>query len=245
MDSHNKSDQEHSMEQEKAGPQKSQKKGSNQTIKSKTRGTTEPIANKSGFMSRQLADQIKTVFVVGLLCLWLATLKSGVNVPAKREAWWHFVILSVFALLLWLFWGRKKVRSPRLWWGLLCVMVGFVWLTYWISGISFPTGFFIVLAIGLFIWAVVLFLALVLIMARWEAEGKLGKAITWVVRQGDNVYWPLSLLALLTSVLMGWTRLWDAGARGWWMDPLLYLGLLMAIVVALVHPLTRHRGGES
>jgi len=240
MDSHNKSDEEHSMEQEKAGLQKSQKKRNNQTIRSKTRGTTEPIDQ----VIRQLADQLITVFIVGLLCLWLAALRSEVDVPAERGAWWHFMILSVFALLLWLFWGRKKVHRPRLRWVLLCVLIGFVWLTYLISGISFTTVFFVVLAILLLILAVLLLLALVFIMTRWGAEGKLGKAITKGVRWGDYFYWPLSLVAVMASVWLGWKMLWDTGMRGWWMTPLLYLTVLVFIVVGLVHSLTSHSGGK-
>jgi len=204
----------------------------------------EPQGNKSGVIGRQLGDQLKTVFIVGLLSLWLAALKSGVNVALKRQPWWYSAITSALVLLLYFLWGIKKVPVRGLRWATPFVMVGFVWIAYWISGLSFPAGLFIWLAGGLFIWAFVLFLALILIMTRWRSKGKLSKAIKWIVKWGDIAYWPLSFIVLLTSVLLGWIRLWDAGVRGWWMDPLLVLGVLMSIVVALTS-LGRTRQDES
>ena len=202
-------------------------------------------ANRSRLIIRQLADQLITVFIVGLLCLWLAAMRSEVDVPAERGTWWHFVILSVFALLLWLFWGRKKVHSSRLRWVLLCVMVGFVWLAYWIGGISFPTAFFTGLGTVLLIGAVFLLLVLALTMTAWRAGGKLDKAVTKVVRWGGYSYWPLLLIAIMASVVQGFKMLWDTGMRGWWMTPLLYIAVLVLIVVGLVYALTSTSGGAS
>jgi hypothetical protein len=204
---------------------------------------TEPLANKSGVIGRQLADQLKTVFVVALLSLWLVMLNSRVTTTPKRLEWWPLVILSVLAPILYLFWRRKRVHGFRLWLP-PCVVVVFIWIAYWISGVSLPAGLFIGLAIGLLAWAVVLFLALILIMTRWGSKGKLGKVIMWGAEWGEYIYWPLSFLVLLTSVLLGWIRLWDAGMRGWWMDPLLVLGVLMAVVVAFTS-LVQNIKGES
>lgn len=230
------------MEQEKAGLQKSQKKEKNQTIKSKTRSTTEPPANKSELM-RQVADQLKTVFIVGLLCLWLSTLKPEVNVHVERGPWLPWLIVSVL-LFSWVVYSRKKVRWPKLRWVFPFAAVALLWLMYLLSGVSFPTIFFTGLAVFLLAWTVLLLLTLVLIMTRWRAEGKLGKTITCGVKQGDYFYWQLSVLILLLSVVRGWTILWDVGMRGWWMDPLLYLGVLVFIVVGLVYPLTSRSGGK-
>ena len=192
---------------------------------------TEPLANKSGVISRQLADQLKTVFVVALLSLWLVTLNSTVTATPKRLEWWPLVILSVLAPLVYLFWRRKRVHGFKLWLPPGVVVV-FIWIAYWISGVPLPAGLFVGLAIGLLIWAVVLFLALILITTRWGSEGKLGNVIMRGAEGGEYIYWPLSFLVLLTSILLGWFSLWDAGMRDWWMDPLLILGVLMAVVVA-------------
>jgi len=172
-------------------------------------------------------------------------MRSEVDVPAERGTWWHFVILSVFALLLWLFLGRKKVHNSRLRWVLLCVMVGFVWLAYGIRGISFPTAFFTGLGTVLLIGAVFLLLVLVLTMTAWRAGGKLDKAVTKVVRWGGYSYWPLLLIAIMASVVQGFKMLWDTGMRGWWMTPLLYIAVLVLIVVGLVYALTSTSGGAS
>lgn len=189
------------------------------------------LANKSRVISGQLTDQLKTVFIVALLSLWLATLNSKLTATPKRLEWWPLVILSILAPLIYVLWARKRVHGFRLWLP-PCVMVVFIWIAYLISGIQLPAGLFVGLAIGLLVWAVVLFLALILIMTRWGSEGKLGNAIMRGAEWGEYIYWPLSFLALLTSVLLGWFTLWDADMRGWWMDPLLVLGVLMAVVVA-------------
>lgn len=220
------------------------KKDNNQTIKNKTSGTTKPPANKSGLM-RQLADQLATVFIVALLCLWLAAKRSEVSEPAIRMTWWYCVIFSVFALFLWLFLERKRIRSPKLWWVSLIVVIVFIWSLYGISGISFQSGFFIGLAIFLLIWVAVLFVALALIMTKWGMEGKLGKIITWVIREGGHAYWQLAVLVAFTSIFMGWKMLWDTGMRCWWMTPLLGLGLLVFFVVALIYSWTSNSGDKQ
>ncbi len=227
-------------------PPKSPRNPKAQTARGETGGTTELLANTSGVVDRQLADQLSTVFVVGLLTLWLVILKSGraIEAPVERDPWWYFLIFSILVLLLWWFWVRKKVRHPRLRWVLPCMMIGFIWLIYWISGVSFPTAFFIILTAVLFIWAVVLLLALLLIRTRW-GQNKLGKAITWCVLRGDHIYSPLSFLVLFTSVLQGWKSLHDAGATGWWMYALLLVGVLMSAVVALVRSWPSHSESES
>lgn len=209
---------------------------------SKAAPQTEPPANKSGLV-RQLADQLTTVFIVGILCLWLAATRPEVNVPAERLPWWYFVILSAVALPLWLLVGRKKDIHPRRRWGFFCVALGLIWLMYLIQGISFGSGFFYSLAGILLIWAALLLLALFLLTTRWGAEGKLGKAITWAIKQ-RNVYDPLSILVVFASIFLGWKMLWDTGIRDWWMTPLLLLGLLVLVAVGLVYSLTSHRGGK-
>jgi len=207
--------------------------------KDKTRGITEPPANKSRLM-RQLANQLTTVFIVALLCLWLAATRSEVIVHVERPVWWYFVILSACALFLWLFVGRKRTITPRRRWGFFCVALGFIWSYYGISWISFGSGFFKWLAIFLLIWMAFLLLTLGLITTRRGIEGKLGKAITWVVMQGDYFYWPLSVLVVFASIFLGWKMLWDTGMRGWWMTPLLCLGILLFFVVWLVYLFTNH-----
>jgi hypothetical protein len=216
-----------------------EKKGDNQTMKSKTRGTTMPPANKSELM-RQLANQLTTVFLVALLCLWLAVTRSGVSVPIQRMPWWCFVILSAFALFLWLFKGRKKIRTKR-WWVSLCIALGFIWLTYFILGISFGSGFFTGLAIFMLTWAALLLLVLGLVATKWGTEGKLGKAITWIIKQRE-VYWPLSALVVFASIFLGWKMLRDAGVQDRWMTPLFLGGMLVFFAVWLVYLFTDHSG---
>lgn len=222
-------------------------KSEERTIHSKTRGTTEPLVNESGLKTRQLADQLKTVFVAGLLSLWAAELRSGVSVPPPRESWWHFVFVSALVLVLYLVWGRKKI--PRPWrWVFLCGMLGYLWLFYYISGILvsiwFPRG----LAIFLFAWTLFLLFAIVPTMYGPWGERKLGKVVTRVVKQGDSFMLLLSFFVLFTSILLGLGRLSNAGERGWWMDALLILGMIVIISYVVIYPVY-HRasrsGGES
>lgn len=219
----------------------------NQAIKSKTGGTIKTPANKSGDVKRQLADQLKTAFIVGLLSLWLwaTTLKSGANVPATKEPWWHFVIASALVLVVWSLWMRKKGLNFRRYWWFPCVVVAVMYLTYWIRGVSVPEEFFRILAIVLFIFASILLLALVLVMIGFGGDGKLGNTIRGVVIRGSYVSWSLSLVALAASVILGWSRLSDAGATGWWMDALILLGLAIIAVVSLVPPWAIDSKGES
>jgi hypothetical protein len=181
---------------------------------------------------------------MGLLTLWLATLKSA---PGRREEWWVYVILSVVVLVLWFVWWRKRVRSA-LGWRLPLVMLalieGLIWFTYWISGVSTNVVVLEIIGYGLLVWAVLLFSALCLVMVRSGTKGKLGKAISKAAEWGDAASAPLSVTLLSSSVVLGWSRLWDAGHRGLVMDVLLYLGVLMCFVVALA-PSSSHNEGDS
>jgi len=193
---------------------------------------------------RQLADQLIVVFVVGLLCLWLAATRLEVHVPAERGEWWHFVILSVFAVLLWLFVGRRKMRSPRYRWALLCVMVAFVWFSYLIAGISVPPAFFTVLGIVLLIAAALLLLGLIVTMVAWRAEREPHKIIIKIARCGSLFCWPLTLIAISASVLQGLAALSGLGVTGWWLTPLAYTAVSVLIVAGLAYTLTSTSGGD-
>lgn len=223
----------HPANQETVGIQERRQKEKGQTVESEMKSATKPQASTSGDVSRQLADQLKTVFVAALLSLWAATLRLGENVPVKRGAWLPWVIASVF-LFFWVVYRREKIRWPKLRWVLPFVAVALLWLMYLISGFSFPIGFYTSVAIGLLVWTVLLLAVLLIVMTRGLTEGKMGRTIRRFVTWGGSVSLPVTLFVLLTSVLLGWTRLWNAGMRGWWMDPLLYLGTIIFVVVALV-----------
>jgi hypothetical protein len=201
------------------------------------RGTTEPPANKSRLM-RQLADQLITVFIVALLCLWLAATRSEVNVPVERGPWLPWLIASVL-LFSWAVYRRKNIRWPKLRWVLPFAAVAFLWLMYLIIGLSFPTEFFIGLAIFFLICTALLLLALGLIKTRWGIKGKLGKAITWVTKQKD-IYWPLSVLVVFASIFLGWKMLLDAGVGHCWTKLFLWGGILVFLVVCWVYLSTSH-----
>lgn len=213
-------------------------------MNSKTADTGKPLVNRPRAVSRQLVDQLKTAFIMGLLTLWLATLKSA---PGKREGWWIFVILSVAVLVFWFVWRQRKGRSILRWWlpfVMLAVIEGLIWFTYWISGVS--TNVFVLEIIGyiLLAWAALLFSALFLFMFKCGKEGKLGKAISKVAEWGEAANAPLSVALLSSSVILGWSRLWSAGHRGLGMEVLLYLGVAMLFIVALA-PSSSHNESDS
>ena len=193
---------------------------------------------------RQLADQLTVVFVVGLLCLWLAATRLEVHVPAERGGWWHFVILSVFAVLLWLFVGRDKMRSRRGKWVLLCLMVAFVWFSYFIMGISIPPAFFTGLGIFLLLAAALLLLGLIVTMVAWRAGREPHKIVTTIARCGSLFCWPLTLVAISASVLQGLAALSGLGVTGWWLAPLAYTAVSVLTMAGLAYALTSTSKGD-
>lgn len=190
---------------------------------------TDQLVNKFGVTSRQLADQLKTVFVALLVSIYATVLMSGTNVPLQREPWWHFVIVSVVVPPIWWFMGRKKL-SKGWWWGSLCFVLGYVWFLYWISGIRLPTLFFIIFVIFLLGWTLLDLFALVLKIHRPWKEGKMSRVIAPIVKRLDSVSWPLGVFVLTTSVLLGLMRLMEPGMIGFCMDALLILGMIVIIV---------------
>lgn len=205
------------------------------------RGTTELPANKSS-LKRQLANQLTTVFIVALLCCWLAATKSEVNVPAERGPWLPWLIASVL-FFSWVVYRRENIRWPKLRWVLPFAAVAFLWLMYLIIGLPFPTEFFIGLAILFLICTALLLLVLGLITTRWGTKGKLGKAITWVTKQRD-VYGQLSVLVVFASIFLGWKMLRDAGVGDCWTKPFLWGGVLVFLVVGWVYLSTSHSGSN-
>ncbi len=203
---------------------------------------TKTLPNESAFKLRQLAEQLKTVFVALLVSILSTQLMSGVNLPLKREPWWHFVIVSVVAVLIWWFLGRKKIPRGR-WWGSLCGVIAYVWFLYYISGTSFPVGVLWLFASVLFLWTLFDLFAIVLITrSSWE-EGKIGKCTALGVEKLDSVSLPLGLFVLVTSVFLGWLRLLNAGLRGWLMNGLLVMGIIVMIAyeVAIFQWVSRGR----
>ena len=193
---------------------------------------TDQLVDKFGITSRQLADQLKTVFVALLVSIYATELMSGTNMPLQREPWWHFVILSVAVPFIWWFIGRKKL-SKSWWWGSLCFVLGYLWILYGISGIRFPAWFFMIFVIFLLGWTLLDLFALVLKMRRPWKEGKLSKVIAPIVKRLDPASWLLGLFVLITSILLGWMRLMKPGVSGFWMDALLILGMIVIIVYAI------------
>lgn len=212
------------------------------TKKTKAAPQPESLTNKSE-LKRQLAYQLTTVFIVALLCLWLAATRTEVSVLAVRMPWWYFVIISAIALPLWLLMGRKKNARPRRRWGLFCVALGFIWLMYFILWIPFESAFFYSLAGVLLALTVLLLLYLGLIITGRGTETKLGKVIKWIVEQ-RGFYEPLSALVVFASIFLGWKMLGDAGLSDWWMIPLFLLGMLVFVVVGLVYVCTSHSGSN-
>jgi cytochrome bd-type quinol oxidase subunit 2 len=209
------------------------------TRKTQSAPQPEPPVSKSEPM-RQLADQLATVFVVALFCIWLAVTRPEATVQTERMAWWYFVILSAFALFLWLFMLRKKDISLKRRWGFFCVVIAYIWATYFISGVSFGCCFFKWLAIGLLVWSALIVLAMGLIIIGWGAKGNQGKVIKWAAKQGDSLHWPLLVLVVFASIFFGWKMLSDTGTQYWWLTPLLYIGVIVFIVIALIYAWTSH-----
>lgn len=211
-------------------------------VHTKTMKQPELPANKSGLM-RQLAYQITTVFIVALLCLWLAATRTEVSVLAVRMPWWYFVIISAIALPLWVLIGRKKQTHPLRRWGLFCGALGFIWLMYFILWIPFDSTFFYSLAGILLVLTVLLLSDLGLIAIGWGTEGKLGKVTKWGVKQ-SGFYEPLSALVVFASIFLGWKMLGDTGVSDFWMTLLFFLGLLIFVVVEAIYMLTNNGGDK-
>lgn len=212
-------------------------------MNTKTGVEGELLANRPRAVIRQLVDQLKTAFIMGLLVLWLATLKSA---PGTREAYWVFVILSVAVALFWFVWRWKKRHALRGWlpFVMLGVMEGLIWFTYWISGVSTNVLELEIIGYLLLLWAGLLLLALVLVMVGRGTNGKLGKAISKGAEWGNNANAQLSVASLSCSVILGWSRLLNAGYRGWWIVVLLYLGVAMIYIVALAPMFYHNEGGR-
>lgn len=183
-------------------------------------------------VGKQLSDQLKTAFISVLLVLWIPALNLSGNATPMRGPWLPWVIASII-LFSWFVYWRKRVRRRKFRWVYPFVAVIALWLMYFISGFSLPNWSFAIIAAVLSLWTICLLIALLLIMARMLPEGKPVKVIRRFATVGKAILWPLTVLVLLTSVLLGWTSIWNAGMRGWWMDPLLYLGILIFIVVAM------------
>jgi hypothetical protein len=211
------------------------------TRKAKAALQPELPVNKSE-LKRQLANQLTTVFIVALLCLWLAVTRSEVSTPVERGSCllWLIASIIVFAVVfVWFACKRKRVRWPKWWWGFPFAAAAFLWVMYLILGIPFPDTFFLGLAILLLTWAVLLLLALFLIKTRWGIERKLGKAITCVIKQ-KYIYDLLSILVAFAGIFLGWKMLADAGVRDCYLIPLLLGGMLVFFVVVLVYACTSH-----
>jgi len=193
-------------------------------------GIATPHAAGSGDVGRQLSEQLKNAFIVALLVFWVSTL----DVTAKRPSWVIWAIGSVALFLFIVFsYPKKKLRRPKLRWVLPFLAVGLLWLMYFLTGVSVSSVYFKVLAIVLILWTVPLFLALItLMLKKTSSQGKLDGAIMQFASGGDIVSWYLTLVALFFSVILGWTRLWNAGIKDWWMEPILIWGIIIFVVVA-------------
>jgi transcriptional regulator with XRE-family HTH domain len=200
---------------------------------------------KKSELMRQLADQLTAVFIVALLCLWLAVTRPGKSAAIKTTSWpwWCFAILSVITLFIWLIMGRKRNVRPKLWWTAFGVALAIIWFQYLIKKVYIGSGFFFGLADFLLIWAALLLLAIGLITTKWGTKGKLGQAITWVIKQ-RYIYDPLSILVAFSGIFLGWTMLVNAGVKDWWLIPLLFGGLLVFFIVGLVYACTSHSGSN-
>jgi hypothetical protein len=181
---------------------------------------------------RQLADQLHPVFIAGLILLYVTTLKL---VPVGRGPWLPWLVASVL-LFLWVVYNRNKVPWPKLRWVFPFAVVALLWLMYLLSGVSLPVVFIQGLAIFVLVWAVFLVVALLRVMICRRTEGKSDKVIRHFDRWGESVYWQIANFVLLSSILLGWTRLWNAGMRGWWIDALLYLGIIVFISCIFARP---------
>lgn len=210
----------------------------NQTITNKTKSTTDLPASELGLM-KELADQLKTVFIAGLLLLWATTLESG---PVERGSWVPWLIGSVF-LFCWAFFylRGKRISRPKLRWLAASAAAALLWLGYLLLGVSLPTGFLRLLAVVLLVWTILLFVTLLFVMSKKSIKGRLGDAIQRFTKWGGSFYWPLAVLVLLVSVLSAWARLWNSGTQDWWMRPILYFGIVVFIVVGIAIPISLNR----
>ena len=207
-----------------------------QLIKSKMNSENKtPIDDSEKIEARRkLADQLKTGFVAALLILWVAALRSSGNIQVQRGSWLVWTIGSVVLFFLLLIYRKKNIRWPKLRWVLPLGAVALLWGMYFLSGISFPVGFFTSIAIILLLWTIVLAAALFIATTKLP-DGKVGIGIIEFTRWGDRLSWILTVFVFLMSILLGWTRLWNAGMRGWWMDPLLYLGIVIFLIFIYYH----------
>ncbi|MGD0355803.1 MAG: hypothetical protein ABSB31_10295 [Dehalococcoidia bacterium] len=183
----------------------------------------------------QLVNQLKIVFIFMLLTLWLAVLDQGKNITVNRMEWWYFAILSCIFLLYYLIWGRKKITNFYYRWLSPILIVGLLWVIYWISGIQVSATCLFVISGILFLWIIVLLLALVSVAIRNGRKSKLDITIRWIARTGELICWPLSITTFFGSVVLGWQRIFNEGARGWWMEPLLIIGIFVSLVVAFIY----------
>ena len=133
-----------------------------QLIKSKMNSENKtPIDDSEKIEARRkLADQLKTGFVAALLILWVAALRSSGNIQVQRGSWLVWTIGSVVLFFLLLIYRKKNIRWPKLRWVLPLGAVALLWGMYFLSGISFPVGFFTSIAIILLLWTIVLAAAL-------------------------------------------------------------------------------------
>ena len=210
----------------------------------KTEDTGNLTANSSRVVIRQLVDQLKTAFILGLLVFWLSSLKAT---HGTREEWWVVVILGVAVFVIWLVWLWKKGRRAPKWWQplrMLIVIEGVVGFWYWISGVPNNVTFLFVIGCVLLLWAVLLLLALVLVMVKRVTRGGLGNAISKFAEQGESANGVLSVALLASSIVLGWSRLWSAGHRGLWMTALLYIGIAVLFIVASAPLFSRAEGNS-
>jgi hypothetical protein len=179
-------------------------------------------------MRKTLADQVKNMFVASLLALWVGTLHSNVNVPKERGSWIIWLIASI-GIFIWIIVQRNRIRWPKLKWIFPLIAVGFMWLLYFISGISFPSIVLTIIGICLVAWTLFLLVLLVLVLYTNLLHQFINKVVDW----NGSFTFPITFLVLMTSVVLGWTRLRDTGINEWSMNLLLILGILVIIVVWL------------
>jgi hypothetical protein len=202
--------------------------------------TAKPPTINSGEAVRQLADQLKNVFVAGLLSLWVATMTPNTGASTHSGSWWSWAIASVF-VFFWMVWRREKIRWPKLKWVFPFIAAALMWVMYFIGNIPFSAGAFKGIGAFLLAGALLLFVALVRVITKGLKEGRIDRIIRRIVIWGGAASFPLSLLALMSSIVSGWARLESAGMRGWWTTPLLIFGVLILIVVGLA-PFYREKG---
>ncbi|MFA5308221.1 MAG: hypothetical protein WC370_01895 [Dehalococcoidales bacterium] len=211
-------------------------------VRPKMTDTDKPQGGTSKEVIRQLADQLKTVFIAALLTLWTATLTVGSNTPVNRGSWLLWAIASPFAFL-WLVLQREKIRWPKLKWVFPFLAVALLWGLYFLGGVSFDAGVFKGIAAVLFGWSILVLLIMLVVMTWNPKQEKLNRIIGWIVTRGGAAAFPLSLLVLISGIIMGFARLENAGMKGWWMTSILIVGVIIFIVVAVVAftPLRREK----